>query len=384
MCSPKIPKPDAAIGEAAMKQAEIAGAMQEIARDQLAWERERAKVQDPLIDKIVNQQIESGDANSARAEEQWKIYRDLFHPLEQRMVDDANNLDSGERKSRVAAEAGADVTRGYQGALDQSQRQMARIGINPSFGRFQVLTQEMNLGKARDTAGAMNQARLNADLQGMAMREGVAKFGRNMPSTGLAADAAALNAGNSGVGNLAANSNIRNANMSTAQNWFGGAMTGNNSAGNLELGKHQAQLNAWQTKQNSLSQALGGLGSLTGTLGGAYLMGPGLRKGGVIRRYRIYRFKPGSYNAGLSSLRRKGYAYAEGGMIEGPGTGTSDSIAARIEGVKPIRISNGEAVLNRAAVELVGEEFIHRINTGGSAITKRKTEETEGREGING
>ena len=53
-----------------------------------------------------------------------------------------------------------------------------------------------------------------------------------------------------------------------------------------------------------------------------------------------------------------------GGLISGPGSGSSDSILAVIEGIQPIRLSNGEAVLNRKAVELVGDDFIHRINAG--------------------
>lgn len=59
-------------------------------------------------------------------------------------------------------------------------------------------------------------------------------------------------------------------------------------------------------------------------------------------------------------------------MIEGPGTGTSDSIPASIEGVQPIKLSNGEAVLNKEAVGLVGEQFIHNINAGGLAMLARK------------
>jgi hypothetical protein len=39
--------------------------------------------------------------------------------------------------------------------------------------------------------------------------------------------------------------------------------------------------------------------------------------------------------------------------------------------MQPIRLSNGEAVLNRKAVELVGEDFIHRLN-GASELAKRK------------
>jgi hypothetical protein len=369
MCAPKIPRPDPAIGEAAKQQAQIAQAMSEIAKDQLAWERERAKVQDPLVEKIVNQQIGSGDANAMRSEEQWKIYRNLFAPLEERVVLDANDFDSRERQDRMAAQAGANVARGYEGALASNVRAMERMGVNPNSGRFQTLTHEMNLSRAKDTAGAMNQARLNTELQGMALREGAAKFGRNMPNTGLAADAAALSAGNSGVGNLAAGSSIRNANMNSAQNWLGGATSANSSSGNLLLGQHQAQLDAWQARQNSLNNALGGLGSLAGTLGGAYLM-KGLRKGGVIRGYKAYTFKPRGYNYGLASLKRRGYT--AGGLLNGPGSGSSDSIPATIEGMRPIRLSNGEAVLNKKAVELVGEDFIHRVNLGGLDMTKRQ------------
>jgi hypothetical protein len=367
MCAPKVPRPDPAIGDAAKQQAQIAQAMSEIAKDQLAWEKDRAKVQDPLIEKIVNQQISSGDANARRSEEQWKIYRDLFAPVEERMVRDASDFDSRARQDRTAAQAGASVARGYEGALASNLRAMERMGVNPNSGRFQSLTHEMNLSRAKDTAGAMNQARLNTELQGMALREGAAKFGRNMPNTGLAADSAALSAGNAGVGNLAAASSIRNANMNSAQNWLGGATSANSSSGNLLLGQHQTQLDAWQARQNSLNNALGGLGSLAGTLGGAYLM-KGLRKGGVIRSYRAYTFKPRGHNYGLASLRRRGYS--EGGVIEGPGSGTSDSILAAIENRYPIRLSNGEAVLNKKAVELVGEDFVHRINAGELAKTK--------------
>ena len=45
---------------------------------------------------------------------------------------------------------------------------------------------------------------------------------------------------------------------------------------------------------------------------------------------------------------------------------------ASIEGVQPIRLSNGEAVLNKEAVELVGEDFVHRVNAGGLAMLEKK------------
>jgi hypothetical protein len=373
MCSPKIPKPDPAIGEAAKQNSDIAASMRDIAKDQLAWERDRAAVQDPLVQRIVNQQITQGDTNQARADEQWNIYKNLFQPVEQRMVDDANNFDSQERKDRMAGQAAADVTQSYANTADQNQRQMERMGINPNSGRFAAINNEVNLNRAKDTAGAMNTARTNTELQGLALRQGVAQFGRNMPNTGLAADAAALNGGNSAVSNMNASNAARNASMASAQNWFGGATNANSSAGNLGLGLYQGQLQRSQMKQNQFNDTLSGIGSMVG-LGGMMF----LRKGGMIKSYRPYRpritlKRPPS----LGRLRPKGYD--EGGMIEGPGTGTSDSIPASIEGVQPIRVSNGEAVLNKEAVQLVGEDFIHRINSGGLAMLNGKQEEmTEG------
>jgi hypothetical protein len=84
------------------------------------------------------------------------------------------------------------------------------------------------------------------------------------------------------------------------------------------------------------SGAAGGLGSL--------LPIPGARTGGIMGGGKIDRF-------------------ARGGIISGPGSGMSDSIL----GLGPdglIAVSNGEAILNAKAVEMLGEGFIHAINGG--------------------
>lgn len=393
-CSSDPPPPDPLIGQAAMSNADLAKEMAGVAKDQLAWEKDRAARQDPLVEKIVNQQIQSGQDNADRATEQWNIYKSMFQPVESKMVDDAMNFDSPDRQNMLAGQAAADVTQGYTGALDQNQRAMERMGVNPNSGKFAAINNETNLAQAKDTAGAMNSARNNAITQGMALRQGAAQFGRNMPNTGLAADSLALNAGSSAVGNLNAGNAAHAAGLNSAAQWFSGAQAGNNSAGQLGLGQYQGQLNAWQGQQNATANMLSGIGSLVGTLGGASILKGGaggagaaamlgLRKGAVIKNNRAYGLsslpyasRPATkskYSGSLGALKRNGYA--EGGMIEGPGTGTSDSIPGTIEGVQPIRVSNGEAVLNKEAVDLVGEEFIHRINAGGLMMLKNRSEE---------
>ena len=47
-------------------------------------------------------------------------------------------------------------------------------------------------------------------------------------------------------------------------------------------------------------------------------------------------------------------AYAEGGMLEGPGDGMSDSLAAQIDGSQPAALSQGEFVVPADVVSHLG------------------------------
>lgn len=369
-CSSKPPAPDPQIGAAALQNADIARQQLDVAKQQLDYNKEQSAWQQPLVQKIAQQQIDSADVNNQRATEQWNLYKTLFQPVESKMVSDAMNFDSPERQDMLASQAGADVTKSYQGAQDQNQRAMERMGVNPNSGKFQAISNEAGLAQAKDTAGAMNTARNNAITQGMALRQGAAQFGRNMPNTGLAADSTALNAGNSAVGNISQGNAINNANAATAQNWFGGAMTGNNSTAGILNNQYQNQLNAWAQQNQNTANMIGGLGSLAGSLGGAAIL-KGIKTGGVIKHGKAYGLSSG-YRPKFSEygLRRKGYA--EGGMVYGPGTETSDSVPAEIEGDEPVKLSNGEAVLNAEAVKIVGEPFVHNINAAGLAMFAKK------------
>uniref|UniRef100_UPI003D726969 phage tail protein n=1 Tax=Streptomyces sp. 1222.5 TaxID=1881026 RepID=UPI003D726969 len=53
----------------------------------------------------------------------------------------------------------------------------------------------------------------------------------------------------------------------------------------------------------------------------------------------------------------KAFRYADGGLVQGPGTGTSDDVPAPW-------LSNGEFVIKATAVQKYGEKFLHAINDG--------------------
>ncbi len=215
----------------------------------------------------------------------------------------------------------------------------------------------------------MNKARRDTELQGMAMRQGTAQFGRSMPTTGIATDAAALNAGNSATGNLATQAGLHNAGTNAAQNWFGGATGANSAAGNLALEQYQGQLNAWQqASQNSASSAAG-LGNLIGQLGSAYMMKPvPLRRGGIIKSAdatgSFAATEPaGHASGGLSSVKRSNCA--GGGLVQGPGTATSDSVPAITERHAAYPFIEWRSSVERGSRETAGGRFRSPGQRGG-------------------
>jgi hypothetical protein len=60
---------------------------------------------------------------------------------------------------------------------------------------------------------------------------------------------------------------------------------------------------------------------------------------------------------GLYTGKGSGFRYADGGLVRGPGTGTSDDVPAPW-------LSNGEFVIKAAAVQKYGEKFLQRVNDG--------------------
>lgn len=261
----EAPAPDPRIGEAAVMNAELAKEMAGVSREELAFNRERAAKLDPKFLESVDLGLEMARENRARSGEQWDQYTKTYRPVEERVASDAMKWDSPEELDRAAQVASADVTRGFSGARDERARELARMGINPASGRFIGDMDRLGLAEAAGAAGAANTARDTRRLQGLAMRENVAKFGRNMPATGIAADTAALSGAGTAVGAANANLMARPNAVNASLPWMGSAASANSGAGSLLLGQDQARLNAWGMGQQADAALWGGLGQAAGT-----------------------------------------------------------------------------------------------------------------------
>ena len=215
------PKPDKNIGIAALKSAETGEKF-------LSWMQDQA------------------DITNAWAEEDRGRFKDVFQPLEDRMVQDALDYSSPERKEMAAAEAIGDVRQQFAAGRGQQQRQMAAMGVNPASGRFAGESRRGATAEALASAGAGNMARRQVEQIGDAKMAGVVNMGRGMAVNPATSMGLANQAGASG---------------------FSGAMQGYNQQGNLLLGQHQAQMNAY----NAQNQMMGGIGQGVGMLAGAFM-----------------------------------------------------------------------------------------------------------------
>lgn len=65
----------------------------------------------------------------------------------------------------------------------------------------------------------------------------------------------------------------------------------------------------------------------------------------------------------IGTLAKGVLGYAAGGRIQGPGTGTSDSIPALVDGVRPIAVSNNEFIQPEKAVRHYGLGFMEAVRS---------------------
>ena len=237
-----------------------------LARETLAFNRQvydENKLRQAGIDEISGrvsaQQLEIGAENLSQSRDQWSRFKTLFAPVEERMVSDANTIDSAENQELAAGASGAQVEKSYAQAGQQQARTLASMGINPNSGRALAAGANIGMMKAADEANAMTGARQGVLDRGISMRAGVANFGRNMPNTAMSADSLALNAGNSAVNNSAAGFNAAIAGAGQRNQGFGMGMQGYGAAHGIMRDQQQASANE-----------AAGWGQMFGTAAGLY------------------------------------------------------------------------------------------------------------------
>ena len=146
--------------------------------------------------------------------------RGVLTGLQDRMVKDANEFNTADRREQLAAEAQADVTSAYDNAAAMQARGLERSGVNPNSGKYMAMQNQNSLARAASSASAANKTRQAARLEGFQLNDrasnafsgypastassvgmglNTARFGLDSANTGLAG----MNSGYTAAGGMA-------------------------------------------------------------------------------------------------------------------------------------------------------------------------------------
>jgi hypothetical protein len=393
---------------------------------QFALEQERYAELSPYAKQIMQSQIEGQNLAMQQAREAFDFQTNTLRPMQHQFIDDARNFNTEAKREELAGQAGGDTEQALAIQRSAAMRQLERMGVNPNSGRFAALMSDSGLGAARMRAGAMNNARTAARQEGhdrlmkaYGVASGNAAYGLNALQ---GANASGANATVSmGAADRVAQG-YTNAGMQGLQG-YGGTLS---ATGNLMNQDYQNRMYGY----NADNQMWGGIGQLGGMAMG-YFSSEKMKtdnapvdEDAVLQKVKALPVEEWRYNSGtqrhvgpyaedvqkrfgndvapggqmIDAVSMNGInlaatkalakkvdrleqlmkprAMAAGGMVRGPGTGTSDEIPAVNQDTgQPIRLSNGEYVLPAATVRQIGVEQLDRIvtKTNGKPPVHRKT-----------
>lgn len=352
----RAPDPNPGMLASAEAAKEIAAMQKTTADEMLSFYKTQYNDLKPLFEEITKTDIEIQKANAARADEYSTYEKETFRPLEKQLVKDAEEFSTERKREELAAQAGADVSAAFSNVRGQENRSLSRMGVNPNSGRFAALNNQLSIGQAATTAGALNKTRVDAEQLGFARRMDAAGLGRGLAGNASTAYGVSLNAGEGARTNAMAGTQMMGQGYGAAQQGYSSAAGSYGQAGNIYGQEFQGRMQGYQADQAAKGAMWSGIGSAVGIAGGI-----GLKKffadGGQARK----------------ALKLADGAHVGAGPVSGPGGPIDDKI--------PAMLSDGEYVLPADTTAKIGKAKLDKLvaDTHTPAAVQRKRKALKGK-----
>lgn len=276
-------KSSKAANAATAAQREAAGEANELSRDQFEWNKwvyendiaPSNKANQELQFLLAEDYLDTSKQQKEFAQKQRDEYEATYLPIERQVASEALNYDKADNVSRRSGIAAANVNQQFSNAIGQRTRALGRYGLSASGGVNQL--SKDSLAQAAAASGAATGAAFDTQDKAIALRSGVANFGRNMPNTAASYFAGSnnSNAGASATSNAASTATLPGAQfMNGAYNQrIGGIYDSGNAMGRANI----IQANQWGQVAQGLGQmagsawnAAGGWGGISDKFGGLF------------------------------------------------------------------------------------------------------------------
>lgn len=180
--------------------------------------------------------------------------RDQLTGLQDQMIQDAKTFNTEAKQEELAGQAAADVSQAYTSAQRTQAAEMARMGVNPTDGKYGAASNALSAQTALASAQAKNGARTAARAEGRALTDRAGNALAGYPAMGMQATGAMAGYGASGQ-------NIANAGLAGLNSGYGQAAGMAQNAGN-------SAANMWGQQSNAYQQSQAASGSATGAMVG--------------------------------------------------------------------------------------------------------------------
>lgn len=263
------PSSDPRIGEAALKQAETG-------QEYLDFVKGAYTDQKPMLDrlnelgfKVSTKQFEEFGKASERADELYGRQKGLYFPLEDKYAKEVGEYGGEQDQTQQAGQAAADVRQQFDLADQNRGQALARYGLNPA--DMDGTQANLDMQRAASTAKAQTDARTQARLRGIALRQDAVQIGRHQQAGANAASQMANQSAGSAIATPAAAIGTSNQATAAVGQGYQGAMQGFGSSGSLYGTASGQNITSWAANRNAQAQETAGYGQAAGAAAGAYL-----------------------------------------------------------------------------------------------------------------
>jgi uncharacterized membrane-anchored protein YhcB (DUF1043 family) len=337
------PPPDySGLIAAQLQQNQVAQQQQQ---QQMEWAKAQFDKNSEISDRVINDAFARQDKLDTMAAQDRQRYQQVFQPVEDSLVQEAQDYASPARTEQRAGGAMSEVSQQFALARAAAQNRLEEFGIDPSQTRASALDLGTRLEEAKARASAGNMSREQTAAQSRAMRSEAINVGRGYP--GQSAQSYAL-AGQSG--GLASGTGLNTTQsgagtMGTGLQWGALGSQDITAAGNLMKTGYDQVLDRYKLNQAERNQP-SGWGTALGLIGGIGLAAAGSPATSL-----------------LGGGARKLFGMAEGGSVPEEMSPSGDAVTDDIPAQGPtgaIQLDGGEFVVPEDVVKWKGEEFFQK------------------------
>lgn len=248
--------------EQAQMQSDIANRELDLAVTQYADQKALLEEYSPLLKDLLSKSVIAQDKATAQSDSAWADYNATWKPVEQKLAADSLAWASPGRQEQEAQRAGAGVAESFGNAREETRRALVASGADAT--TLASLEAAGRLEEAKASAGAKDTARRDVEKTGLAYLDNAAKFGRNMPSTGIATAQLAGQSGQAAQGGYSGLAAATAMPAQQASSLYGQAASTAGQAGKLYLGSGALLSDAYtqqgQVFQDVMGAAMKGYG----------------------------------------------------------------------------------------------------------------------------